>query len=67
MANRSYLYSADTLPTSDVNQKPRVVGISEWNYDIPVAFRLLLSGYPRKCRSVIWDFPDEIAIAGDYP
>ncbi|MFT3883272.1 MAG: hypothetical protein QM703_26915 [Gemmatales bacterium] len=66
MANRSYLYSADTLPTQEANTKPVAVGISEWNYDIPLAFRLLLSADPRKCRSLIWDFPDEIAIAGDY-
>jgi hypothetical protein len=66
MANRSYLYSADDLVLAGANQKPRVVGVAEWNYDIPVAFRLLLSAYPRKCRSVIWDVPDEIAIASDY-
>jgi hypothetical protein len=66
MANRSYLYSADALPTAGADKKPRVVGIAEWNYDIPLAFRLLLSAHPRKCRSVIWDFPDEIALAGDY-
>lgn len=66
MANRSYLYSVDALPTAGAEKKPRVVGIAEWNYDIPLAFRLLLSAHPRTCHSLIWDFPDEIAIAGDY-
>lgn len=66
MANRSYLYSADELPMAGGGKKPRVVGIAEWNYDIPIAFRLLASARPRKCRSVIWEFPDEIAVAGDY-
>lgn len=66
MANRSYLYSVDELPIAGAEQKPRVVGISEWNYDIPLAFRLLLSAHPRKCHSLIWDYPDEIAVAGDY-
>lgn len=66
MANRSYLYSTDALPSAEAEKKPPAVGIAEWNYDIPLAFRLLLSAHPRKCRSLIWDFPEEIAIAGDY-
>ncbi|QEG32123.1 hypothetical protein GobsT_69740 [Gemmata obscuriglobus] len=43
MANRSYLYAADALPTSGAEKKPRIVDIAEWKYDIPIAFRLLLS------------------------
>lgn len=66
MANRSYLYSVDALPVAGADEKPLVVGIAEWNYDIPLAFRLLVSAHPRKCRSLIWEYPDEIAIAGDY-
>lgn len=67
MANRSYLYSTNVIPGPDaISQGRKLVGISEWNYDIPIVFRLLLSGNPRSCRSSIWETPEEIAILGDY-
>ena len=65
MANRSYLYSSNTVP-SDSDDKPQLRGISEWGYNIPLAYRLLLSGEPRRCRSSIWDVPEPVALAGDY-
>jgi hypothetical protein len=66
MSNRSYLYSTDRLPSSDGGeQRPRYVGISEWPYDIPLVFKILVSGNPRACQSSIWS-PEPIAIAGDY-
>jgi hypothetical protein len=67
MANRSYLYSSNLVPSPEANEgEGRMNGISEWNYDIPIAFKILLSANPRKCRSSIWEVPEEIAIAGDY-
>jgi hypothetical protein len=67
MANRSYLYSSNFAPSPDVNEaERRITGISEWKYDIPVVFKILLSGNPRKCLSSIWEVPEEIAIVGDY-
>lgn len=67
MANRSYLYSTNFVPGSDVKKdERRIVGISEWNCDIPIVFKLLLSANPRRCRSSIWDIPEEIALLGDY-
>jgi hypothetical protein len=67
MANRSYLYSSNLVPSPEVGKSElRMNGISEWNYDIPLAFKILLSGKPRKCRSSIWEVPEEIAIVGDY-
>jgi hypothetical protein len=67
MANRSYLYSSNFVPSPDANEVDRrMTGIAEWNYDIPIAFKVLLSGNPRKCRSSIWEVPEEIAIVGDY-
>jgi hypothetical protein len=67
MANRSYLYATNTVPGIDVIQSKRqIIGISEWNYDVPVVYKLLLSGNPRLCKSSIWDVPDLIAIVGDY-
>ena len=67
MANRSYLYSCDHLPGSDEWTRSKSLhGISEWRYDIPLVFRILLTGNPVACRSSIWDTPENIAIAGDY-
>lgn len=67
MANRSYLYSADNLPESpEWSAKKALHGISEYNYDIPLVFKILLTGNPAKCRSSIWEAPEKIAIAGDY-
>jgi hypothetical protein len=67
MANRSYLYSSNFAPSPEVNEADRrITGISEWNYDIPIAFKILLSGNPRKCLSSIWEVSEEIAIVGDY-
>ncbi len=67
MANRSYLYSTKTVPGDQAPQEKRKLqGIAEWKYDIPLAFKLLLSGNPRPCRSSIWETEELIAIAGDY-
>lgn len=39
MANRSYLFAADAVPSGILTAKERtIIGISEWAYDIPVAF-----------------------------
>jgi hypothetical protein len=67
MANRSYLYSSNVMPGPDAKANGRkLVGIAEWNYDIPIVFKLLLSGNPQTCPSSIWDNPDPIALIGDY-
>ena len=67
MANRSYLYSTNIAPGPDaVDQGRKLIGISEYNYDIPIVFKLLLSGNPRTCPSSIWDCDDDIALLGDY-
>lgn len=65
MSNRAYLYSTNLEPGADSDAR-RVVGICEWSYDLPIAFKLLLSGNPRKCRSLIWDDPEAVALIGDY-
>lgn len=67
MADRSYLYSSDHLPESpEWRARKALQGISECNYDIPLVFKILLTGNPADCRSSIWESPDKIAIAGDY-
>lgn len=67
MANRSYLYTTNYLPESPEWEKVKDLhSISEWNYDIPIAFKLLLAGNPMAVKSSIWDVPEKIAIAGDF-
>lgn len=67
MANRSYLYSADHLPESPEWNERRVLnGIAEYGHEIPLAFKILLTGNPTAHRSSIWETPEKIAIAGDY-
>lgn len=67
MANRSYLYSTNIIPGPNAKAGGRkLIGISQWDYDIPIVFKLLLSGSPRTCPSSIWKHPEEIALTGDY-
>ncbi len=67
MANRSYLYSANTLPESpEWSAQKALHGISEYKYDIPLVFKILLTGNPAAYRSSIWETAEKIAIAGDY-
>jgi hypothetical protein len=66
MANRSYLYSTNHIPGSAAIDDRRAVGIAEWSYDIPIVFKLLLSGDTRTCASLIFEGNDEIALVGPY-
>lgn len=66
MANRSYLYSSDVAPGQNETGKKELIGISEWNYDIPFVYKLLLTGAPHMCKSSIWDISNDIALVGDY-
>lgn len=63
MANRSYLYSADTLPTETANPA-RVLCISEHAWDIPLAHKVLVGRNPRIVQSMIWN--PQIGIGADY-
>lgn len=66
MADRSYLYATDHLPGSSEWEATRELrSISEWNYDIPLVFKLLLSGAPLPVRSSIWETEEKIALAGE--
>src|SRR5215218_2876936 len=51
MANRSYLYSADTVPTPD-HRPEKIRGISEHNWSIPLLHQLLAGRETRGCPSV---------------
>lgn len=63
MANRSYLYVVDEVPGQPGTTQVRA--LSEWNWDVPILHRVLLTGSPRLCPSTIWDPPVQ-AIIGDF-
>ncbi|TNY37953.1 hypothetical protein [Thermomonospora catenispora] len=63
MANRSYLYSADSLPTEKDNPQS-IRCISEHNWDIPLAHELLVGYGTTVVPSMIWNGP--LCVAGDY-
>lgn len=67
MANLSYLFSLNqTSKDSNSGAGRNVRGIAESNYQIPIAFKVLISANPRTCRSCIWEHEDEIALMADY-
>lgn len=55
MANRSYLYSLGNRPTSYDDRPERISGLSEWAYDVPFIYRLLMSADPQRCASLVAD------------
>ena len=75
MANRSYLYSLGNRPTSYGDRPETIAGLSEWPYAVPFSYRVLMSGDPRSCSSLVSDgFEDEpperktrlYAISGEF-
>ncbi|WP_395348756.1 hypothetical protein [Variovorax sp. UC122_21] len=63
MANRSYLYASTALPDAQAGT-PALRGISEYGYDVPLVFRLLVSCETRPCHSAMWNDPRPLALAG---
>ncbi|GKX58592.1 DUF7822 domain-containing protein [Leminorella grimontii] len=59
MANRSYLYSLSNRPTSYADRPETISGLSEWGYCVPLSFRILMSGDPMLCPSLVSDGFDE--------
>lgn len=55
MSNRAYLFSLSNRPTSYADRPETISGLSEWAYAIPFSYRVLLSGDPQVCASLISD------------
>jgi len=64
MANRSYLYTLDAVPTKKKKPKP-VRSLSEWGWDIPMSHKILASESPKRCPSAIWP-EHEIGVVADF-
>lgn len=57
MANRTYLYATDLIPTHEnAGQPRRIVGLSETSYAMPMMYGILVAGEPVLCLSNIWTF-----------
>jgi hypothetical protein len=69
MANRSVLYAMDRVPSNRSDPPGKATGLSEWGYDIPLSYRLLVSGQPRVCAlvGVLYGDTDDppLALAGE--
>lgn len=57
MANRAYLYA---------KKDNKLAAISEYNYDIPIAYKILVSSSTKRVRSKIFRTPFKIALRGDF-
>jgi len=66
MANRSYLFSSDSVTHTGIRRDCKPIGIAEWGYDIPLVFKILLSGNPATCRSLLFAHTHDIALVGDF-
>jgi hypothetical protein len=55
MANRAYLYSLSNRPTSYTDRPETISGLSEWAYAMPFSYRVLMSGDPQLCASLVSD------------
>lgn len=55
MANRAYLYSLSNRPTSYADRPETISGLSEWAYAVPFTYRVLMSGEPQLCASLVSD------------
>ncbi|MFM2625824.1 DUF7822 domain-containing protein [Vibrio owensii] len=64
MANRAYLYTCEKNPNGDglCNFK----GISEWSYDIPVLYKILVSSQTQTFQSQVFEGDEHIALIGDF-
>jgi len=67
MANRSYLFSTNFDKSSYAGKENREIrGISEFDYDIPLAYKILVSQDAKIVNSIIWEYSHPIAIQGDF-
>ena len=66
MANRSYLYNIDfntfERPKTD---EDIILSVSEYAYEIPLVYKILVSIIPASTKSILWDYEHPIAISGD--
>jgi hypothetical protein len=55
VSNRAYLYSLSNRPKSYADRPDTISGLSEFPYFVPFSYRLLMSGDPQLCASLVAD------------
>ena len=64
MANRSYLYNIDFNTIERPKTKEdSILSVSEYAYEIPLVFKILVSINPVSTKSILWDYEHPIAIS----
>ena len=67
MANRSYLYTISFDRTIRKRENlDKVVGLSEFEYAIPLSYKLMVSQNTKLSNSFVWEYEKPIAILGDF-
>ena len=66
MANRSYLYNLD-FNRLDRPKTPEdsVLSVSEYAYEIPLSYKILLSNNTLNTKSILWGYEHPITISGN--
>lgn len=57
MANRAYLYA---------KKGTEMIAISEYSYEIPIAYKILVSQNTKRAKSKVFKSPFKIALRGDF-
>lgn len=65
MANRSYLYSISEAQTQQLKDV-KIRSLSEYNYGIPVAHKLIMCANPQLVHSAVFGYEKPIAIIADF-
>ena len=67
MANRSYLYSIDFDRTKGERKTgEKIFGLSEYNYSIPLSYKILVSQDSKISKAINWDYEHPIAVQGNF-
>ncbi len=65
MANRCYLFAIDTVETHKAAQRS-MIGLGEYNHNIPLIYQILCSSDARMCRSAVFSGNKNAAIIADF-
>lgn len=63
MANRCMLFAVTEVPNA-TKRPGKILALSEFGYDIPAIYKLLVSANSQICASVVWE-EDNVAICGE--
>lgn len=65
MANRCYLFAINTSETHKATQRS-MIGLGEYNHNIPLIYQILCSSDAKTCRSAVFKGDKKAAIVADF-